>query len=518
VVITTRRAGYSAIAGVVGLDTMRRADSAALLRRRLPAITDAQADRLAELLGDLPLALEQAAAYLRTTGLPVGDYVDLLHTRLGDLADRGSVAGREETLATLWNLSYQRLADQQPAAMQLLRLCAWLAPENIPLDLFTAHPDLLPEPLRQVVTDPLTLADTVGALVDYSLVRRTEHHLTLHRLVQATARNLHSGASETADALTTVLALLHEDLPGSIMRRPEDWPRWALLLPHVLVAVDYHDDGRQTGSAVASLLNVAGNYLEAQGQPGRAEPLLRRALSISETTSGPDDPATATVLASLTAVLADLGRPAEALPLAERALTIDETSYGPNHPDVATDLNYVSATLRALDRPAEALTVAERALIIDEATYGPDDPAIASDLIDIARSLRALGRAAEALPLAERALAIDETAYSPDHPETANDLTHLGDVLRDLGRPADAQPLYERALTIYEATHGPNHPDIAATLTHLAPVLRDLGRPADAQPLYERALTIYEATHGPNHPDVAAIRETLARVERPGPP
>jgi hypothetical protein len=117
---------------MIDLDILQRADSVALLHRRLPAIGDEQADWLGELLGDLPLALEQAAAYLRTTGLPIDDYLAMLHTRLGDLADRGSVAGRRETLATLWNLSYQRLADEQPAAMQLLQLCAWLAPGEHP--------------------------------------------------------------------------------------------------------------------------------------------------------------------------------------------------------------------------------------------------------------------------------------------------------------------------------------------------------------------------------------------------
>jgi tetratricopeptide (TPR) repeat protein len=510
VVITTRRAGYSAIAGTIDLDILQRADSAALLHRRLPAITDEQADRLAALLGDLPLALEQAAAYLRTTGLPIGDYLAMLHTRLGDLADRGSVAGRRETLATLWNLSYQRLTDEQPAAMQLLQLCAWLAPENIPLDLFTAHPDELPEPLGQVVADPLTLADTVGALVDYSLVRRTEHQLTLHRLIQATA-----AASTTDDSLTTVLTLLQVDLPEKVLSRPENWPRWALLLPHVLVAVDHHGDTPPAATyAVSSLLNLASNYLEIQGQPGRAEPLLRRALAIDETNHGPNHPAIGPGLNSLATVLRDLGRPDEALPLAERALTIDETAFGPNHPDVATDLNYVAGMLRDLGRPDEALPLAERALTIDETAYGPNHPDVAVDLSYLALALRDLGRPDEALPLAERALTIDEANYSPDHPHIANDLNHVAAVLLDLGRHAEAKPLYERALAIDTAAYAPDHPEVATDLFNLAALLLDLGRAADAQPLYERALTIYDAAYGPNHPSATSVLTHLAAALR----
>jgi tetratricopeptide (TPR) repeat protein len=516
VLITTRRAGYSGIASIVDLDTLDRVEAVALLHRRLSGITDEQADRLAELLGDLPLALEQAAAYLRTTGLPVGDYLRLLRTRLADVAERGSVAGRRETLATLWDLSYQRISAERPAAMQLLRLCAWLAPENIPLDLFTNHPDQLPEPLRQAAADPLDLADTVGALVDYSLVRRTEHHLTLHRLIQATTRHLPAGApaagaGEPFDPPDTVLRLLRRNLPVRVVGHAEDWPRWALLLPHVLTAVGHFDNARPVASgAVSWLLDGAGRYLQSQGQAGRAEPLLRRALAIDEAALGPDASDVATILIGLSRVLQDLGRPDESLPYAERAAAIYETAYRPDHPHVATALTYVAFGLRRLDRPAEAQSVLQRALTIFETAHGPHHPDVAAALISLTSVLRTLGRPADALALAERALAIDETAYGPEHPNVAADLINLAVVLRTLGRPADALPLIQRGLAIDEAVYGPDHPEVATDLAILAVVLHSQGRPADGLPLAERALAIYEDVYGPDHPEVAGTLINIA--------
>ena len=82
----------------------------------------------------------------------------------------------------------ERISGQNPAAVQLLSVCAYLAPEPIPLDLFTGHPDLLPEPLSATAADPIAFADTVTVLTDYSLAKRTPTGLQLHRLIQATMR------------------------------------------------------------------------------------------------------------------------------------------------------------------------------------------------------------------------------------------------------------------------------------------------------------------------------------------
>ena len=200
--VTTRREGFDSIGDVVDLDVLDIAESVALLRTRAPGVDEALAVVLAEELGRLPLALEQAAAYLNKTKMPAEDYLQLLRRRTKDMISRGAVAGRDETIATLWNLSLERVAEKTPAALQLLDLCAYLAPLPIPLDLFTAHPDLLPEPLAEACQDTLLFTEVIEAVVDYSLAKRTPEGLLLHRLVQAAIRARHAitgnGAGEQA--------------------------------------------------------------------------------------------------------------------------------------------------------------------------------------------------------------------------------------------------------------------------------------------------------------------------------
>lgn len=160
---------------------------------RVPGLEDDVGKELAEALGRLPLALEQAAAYLDREGMPVPDYLRLLHEREADLYGRGRVADRDETIATLWDISLERIAEKNSASLQLLELCAYLAPERIPLDLFTLHTQLLPEPLAAAAADELAFSETIGVLVDYSLMKRTGTGLQLHRLLQGAIRARHVG-------------------------------------------------------------------------------------------------------------------------------------------------------------------------------------------------------------------------------------------------------------------------------------------------------------------------------------
>jgi hypothetical protein len=188
VVITTRRQGYAALGHVLDLDTMRRKEAVGLLTRKLPGLDSKTAGQIADVLGCLPLALDQAAAYLERTGMDPSAWLRLWATRSRDLHQRGTPSFHRDTIATLWSLSLERLERADPAAVQLIETCAWLAPEPIPLDLFTGHPDLLPDPLSETAADEIGFADTVALLADYSLIKRSPGTLQLHRVFQDVIR------------------------------------------------------------------------------------------------------------------------------------------------------------------------------------------------------------------------------------------------------------------------------------------------------------------------------------------
>jgi transcriptional regulator with XRE-family HTH domain len=155
VLITSRERGWAEVAAPVEVDVLARAESAAILRARVPGLTGADADRLAAELGDLPLAIAQAAGFMAGTGLAADEFLGLLRTRAGQLLAQGAPGNYPRSLAAATGLIADRLADQDPAAAELATLCAFLAHEPIPEDLFTGAVSVLPGELAARAGDPL---------------------------------------------------------------------------------------------------------------------------------------------------------------------------------------------------------------------------------------------------------------------------------------------------------------------------------------------------------------------------
>ncbi|WP_376794538.1 tetratricopeptide repeat protein [Thermogemmatispora sp.] len=392
----------------------------------LPPSELAAAQALCQELDGLPLALDQAGAYLAATGETVASYLALFRERQLQLLSLRSghqppAGGLDHPLpvATTWQLSLARAQERAPAAADLLRFCSLLAPAPIPSALLTTGLARLSHPLAAAMADPLTRNATIEALRAYSLLDRDARSgaLLLHRLVQTVVR-ARLPAEEQLRWQELAIAALVEAYPGDAV---EHWPVYESLLPHALQAAAWLVESEaaplQT-PLVATLLLQAGGYLHDHGRYPEALPLLERSLSICEQALGPHHPDTATSLNNLALLYHALGRLHDALPLYQRSLSIHEQALGPHHPDTASSLNDLASLYRDLGRFEDALPLAQRSLSICEQALGPDDPDTASSLYTLALLYRDLGRPDEALPLLERALAIYERALGPDHPIT----------------------------------------------------------------------------------------------------
>src|SRR5690606_7613974 len=123
------------------------------------------ADALADALGDLPLALEHARAYVSQNSIPLAAYLGLFKARRAEMWKAARLPQNyHSTIATTWDISFQKVAEQSPAAADLLNLCAFFAPDDIPLDGMAAGKKFLTEPLASAVVDPLALNDAIATL------------------------------------------------------------------------------------------------------------------------------------------------------------------------------------------------------------------------------------------------------------------------------------------------------------------------------------------------------------------
>jgi tetratricopeptide (TPR) repeat protein len=467
-VITTRNPAWRGVAATVGVDVLPRTEAIAFLRQS--GLEERLAAPLAEALGDLPLALEQAAAYMEATSTPPTEYLGLLRERANEVLNLGALWGTEQTVASTWSVSLERVREQSPVGEDLLRLCSFLAPDDIPRALLTDHAHVLPQPLGGAVRDRLAFQKAIGALRRYSLIRTSSdgQALSIHRLVQSVVRySLHH--EEQQDWANTAVMLISAGFP----EQADDvlaWPAAARLLSHVLAATDRADALGIEMTTTAALLHNAGRYMWSRGEHAQAKTLHERALVIRQIRLGTDHPDTAHSYNSLALVLHDQGY-----------------------------LNY-------------ARELYERALKIRVANLDPNDPTTAHSYNNLARVLHALGDLNRALSLHQRALTIYEARLGPDHVYTATSLTNQAGVLHAQGDLDHARTLYERALQIREANLGREHPDTATTINNLARVLHAQGHLDDARTLYERALGIRETCLGLDHLLTAKSLNDLALV------
>jgi hypothetical protein len=219
-------------------------------------------------VGGLPLALEQAAAYAQATGNSLAAYLALFQRRRQDLLARGQPAGYGRTVAATWTLAFTQLQHSDPGAAGLVRLLAFCAPEAIPLRLLLQpRPELADQLSPEVagvlvplLDDELAAGDAVAALRRYSLARPAgDGAVSVHRLVQAVTAD--QMPAELRDAWRLAAAALIEGaLPGD-PSQPQDWPKFAALLPHAQLALSDASDGL---GRLASYLGHRGIYAAAR--------------------------------------------------------------------------------------------------------------------------------------------------------------------------------------------------------------------------------------------------------------
>jgi len=497
-----------------------------LLRRAGKIASDAplasaqQADieaarQISATLGGLPLAIDQAGAYIKETKRSLADYYQLMQERLPELlARRGKLDFKHLSVAATFEKSLAELEKRSTGAADLVRATAFLSPDAIPEEIFTEGASKFAGPLQAVAADAVAWDEAIGATLVFSLLDRDPDTKTVsvHRTVQIVVRWSMKDDEQRAWAEQVVQAVDAPFPKGTFDVR--DWPRCERLLAHAQVCAGFVDEFDVSSVEAAQLLIRTGYYLHGRARFNEAEPLYRRAVAISEEVYKPDHPELATYLNNLAQLLKATNRLAEAEPLYRRALAIDEKALGPDHPNVAIRLNNLATLLQDTNRLEEAESLYRRALAIDERVYGPDHPSVAIRLNNLAGLLQATNRLAEAEPLMRRALAISEKALGPDHPTVAIRLNNLAQLLQATNRLAEAEPLHRRALAIDGKAYGPDHPDVARDLNNLALLLQATNRLAEAEPLMRRALAIFEKSLGGDHPSTITVRNNLEALLR----
>jgi TIR domain/Tetratricopeptide repeat len=503
VLITSRFPGWGALGGRLEVAVLARAETVRLLQSRIPAMDDELADKLAAELGDLPLAAAQAAAYLEQTDLPPGDYLRRFRTRRADLLTRGDVVGYHGRVDTAGGLSLERLSGADPAAVQLLELAAFLAPEPVALSLIHDQAALLAEPLRTTAADPDALADTLGALVGYSLARRRGDGFVVHRLVQAVIRQQLPPDRQQATAQRAV-ALLAAASPGE-PENPARWATYAQLAPHVLAAgpqVDSSPAGRQLALDTV-------HYLQARSDSASSHAFCEQVLDRWRTILGPDHPDTLTAAIRSSLALFQLGEAEPARALSEDTLRRCRRALGPDHMTTLVAAAALAQVLAVLEKVKTARALGEDTLQRCRRTLGPDHPVALTAAGPLVVALVLLGATERAHVLGKDTLPRCRQVLGPDHPITLCTASGLTGAL-SLGEAELASALGEDTLQRSRRVLGADHPTTLYAASVLPGALLMAGEAEPARALSEESLQRCRRVLGPDHPITLTTASILA--------
>lgn len=525
-VITSRNPAWGGLAQPVELEVWSPEQGADFLMARQPGATRAELLKLADDLGGLPLALEQAASYLEQTGTSIADYRAMLAAvdTEGLILDEGRAAtGYERSVSATLSLAFAKLS---PAAAQLLRLCAYAAPEPLPERFLREAADELPPEPAAAAADPLLWNRVAGELRGYGLAERsaipaldrapgettdrTELALSLHRLTQQVTR---ARLAQPEVDCRSFLALLFACCPAEF-NLPVHWARYAALVPHITQLDRYYAAGWLDTRRFCWLLDRVANYLsDGPALYAQAVYWFQRVWEIDKQDLGKEHPDTLTSLHNLASTLKSQGDFTGARKLDEIVLEIRRRVQGDEHPHTQASMNNLANILREQGDLPGARALHEKVLEICRRVLGEEHPDTLTSINNLTSTLKSQGDYMGAGALGEKVLDARRRVLGEEHPSTLTSMNNLAHTLWGQGDFTGARVLHEEVLEVRCRVLGEDHPSTLTSMHNLAHTLWQMNEHLPALQLMQAAAEGTLRVLGPDHPDTLGSRRDLEHMQ-----
>ncbi len=507
VVVTSRNSDWSGYAHSVEVDVFTRAESVELLRRHGEDLDDAEADLLAEALGDLPLAIEQAGAWRAQTGMAVSEYLELLRLNRDELIASGASADDQLPVAAAWNVPLNLLQRDHPAALQLLQICAFFGPDPISLRLFRGVRDApVPEELAEALNVPIKLDRAIREIKKYSLAKidHRSNTIQLHRLVQSAVKNRLSerGREDLRHAVHVLLVNGDPQVPEV----SANWQLYGELLPHAVAseAVDC-----EYTWARAMMTNFV-KYLLASGDYDGAIDLSAHGVDTWRRTLGEDSLETLDMRRLHAVGLRRSGKVQEAIVLNDRTLEALRAAVGDDHEQVISMMDVIAADRRSQGLFGQELTIQQEVHRTACRVLGEDDPKTLNYAHNLAGCYRLMGAFDRAHALDKETLERRTAVLGADHLWTHRSESALAMDLRELGHYETARTAQEMALQRQRELFGNDHPYTIGAIRSLAIARCRAGDHEGGRILAEDCFNRYRRRYGERHPDSFTSLMTLS--------
>jgi tetratricopeptide (TPR) repeat protein len=487
----------------VELEVFNKNESLKFLKLHTNQTHNEYTEKIAEYLDGLPLALEQAAAYIREDKTSYKGYYELLEKDTISSLEKKRLSHTESVGAT-WNISMQRITE---AAQQMLYLCSYMAPENIDEILFSENSELLPLPLIEKFSEHLERNNIWSQLTRYSLLKKQDdgEGYSIHRLLQGVVRHKINSEPQWAQCCLSLFYKSYDFKYGDIESQ-NYFSKLTLHMEHFLNVAKKILTTDEEQKMIVHLYHEGGFGSHHLGNYSSALEYYGCALSICEKILGKEHLNTATTYNNMAEVFRAQGNYVEALKYFNYALAIRERE---KHPDTASTYNNIAEVFRTLGEYDKALKYYDDALIIYEKNLHPDTAIVYNNMALVFESQ---GDYDKALKYYSDALIIYEKNLGKEHPNIANTYNNMALVFYTQSNYVKALEYYGYALDIFEKILGKKHPNISSTYNNIAVVFKKQGDYDKALEYYGYALEIREKVFGKEHPNTATTYNNMAGV------
>ena len=495
ILITSRNQAWTRHAEPVELDVFSRPESLAHLTQHVPDLDVSDAARVSAAVGDLPLAIEQAAAWLAETGMSAALYAEWLETQATSALGLNKPLDYAKPVVAAWNLSIDRLRQQSPASVRLLQILAFCSADPISATLL--YSDAMLEcllPYDGTLSQKLMIGRVIREISRFALVKvdRSTNSVQIHRLVQAVIRSQMS-EEEQVDARHEV----HKILRGARPRQgetddPANWSTYDIIWPHLGASLAEECDDPRTRRLLIDWVR----YQWKQGQFESCLALARRLETLWSRALGPDAPQTLYLQFHIANVLRSQGRFHDARDLDTYVLERQREVLGPDHPHALITANGLGADLRALGNFQESLAADQATYESFKEQFGEDYPRTLVAAHNLGCSLRLVGDCVTARRLDEETLDRQRQVLGPEHPSTLQSAASLALDLRAAGAYRESVDLLRETWEKYREVLGDDMTDTLRTAAGLAVSLRKAGQPTEALAMSLDTYERYQRRYG----------------------
>ncbi|MDX2528085.1 FxSxx-COOH system tetratricopeptide repeat protein [Streptomyces europaeiscabiei] len=506
VLVTSRDRTWEEAGNVLPVEVFSRSESVALLGRHNPGLDPDSTRQIAHELGDLPLAVHQAAVWLSATAMPVDRYLQLLRTHATELLKRTEKRSLE---MAGWLVSLEEIRANSPAAADLLEICSFFGADPIPMEL------LYTRSLMDALTldedeprDEVTISEVFQEINRFGLAQADpeEGTIVVHRLVQAEIR--HSMPVERRLQLRSVvhaaLAAGNPKTPGA----PESWPRYAQLLTHLWPSRAARSDNPEVQQWIIDTVRC----LWRRNLLSSGRDTAERVLTVWTERLGPDNAQVLGLRTQLGNILRSQGVSREAydndLDVHRRLAAL----VGPGRRRTLIAAANVAADLNALGRYARAREWDRATYEASKEVWPPEDLRLSMHASNLGVSEYLCGDRRAALEIHRRVYRDRLDLKGPTDIYTLNAASNYARDLRETGDLRAALDLLEETCQVLWERLGKRHAQTLSTQRNHAVALRRAGRYEEARELVASVHLMYAEDRGRDHPDTLAARADLANV------